>query len=143
MKHITLASSSLVLGLLGVLSVGCASTEYGGSTLPAEPHMAPQLDLVLEDTGARPSVPARVSPASAPALDRTLSNRVLAEQGGRAEAALRVCVGTDGAVTDVAIARSSGLAALDAQLAASARSWRYAPVASTVCHQATVGYVVR
>jgi TonB family protein len=143
MNKLSLASV-LVLG--SVLATACASSGLGGNTLPGAPHTTPQLDLVLEDTGARPTFPARLGDAHAPALGHRLDNQILVEQGGRAETAVRLCVGADGAVADVALVRSSGLAALDAALIAEARSWRYQPLAvasATVCHQAAIGYSVR
>lgn len=143
MKHTTLAAS-LVLALASI--TGCASTEYGRSTLPDEPHTTAQLDLVLIDATARASVPARVSAATAPAVDRRLASQVLVEQGGRARTDVRLCVGNDGAVTDVALVRSSGLDALDRALMDSARGWRYQPSAAapaSLCHEASIGYTVR
>jgi TonB family protein len=136
--------SSLALGLVTIS--GCASTELGRPAAPGGVHTAPQLDLVLEDTAARPSFPARLSAPTAPDLGHRMNGQVLVELDGRAETGVRLCVGGDGGVTDVAITRSSGLAALDAALAEQARGWRYQPLAvasATSCHAATIRYIVR
>ncbi|HVV86434.1 MAG TPA: TonB family protein [Kofleriaceae bacterium] len=134
--------SALGLGLLAF--TGCASSDYGRSTLPALPHSTPAIDLVLEDTGARPSAPARLSVASTPAAVRRLNGQVLAQLGGRARTDLRLCIGSDGAVTDVSLVHGSGIDALDAAMIDLARAWRYqaVPVAK-VCQAVSIGYTVR
>ena len=149
MHNITLARVSTIalgLGLALVSATGCAATVADRATLAGAPHTSPQLELVLEDTGARATFPAPLAAPTVQAVDHRLANQILVEQGGRAEASLRLCVGGDGAVQDVALVRGSGVAGFDDALLASARAWRYQPLvsaAATVCHQARVGYTVR
>lgn len=143
MKLITVASA-LTLGLLAI--TGCASSEYGRSTMASDAHAAPALDLVrLEDTSSQPSFPARVTPASTPRSVARLANQVAVELGGQARTDLRLCVDGAGAVKDVALLRSSGMDALDDALIADARTWQYqAPMsATTVCHRVEIGFQVR
>ncbi len=135
--------SATVLAL--VSTAGCAATEYERSSLPGEAHTAPRLDLSLGADSAAPSFPARVSAVAAPRAADRLAPRVRAELAGKARTDVRLCVGGDGAVTDVALVRASGIAELDAALLAEARTWRYQPLAlasATVCQQVAIGYTI-
>jgi len=88
-------------------------------------------------TASRPT--AQPAPRAA---DR-FAHRVAAELGGHARADLRLCVGRDGAVTDAAVVRTSGIAALDQALLADARTLRFQPRparAADACRRVGVVY---
>lgn len=143
MNHSTLVSI-IVLGLAS--TSGCAATEYERSSVPDRAPTAPRLDLTVDDASATPSFPARLSSPTAPRAADRVAARVVAELDGRARTDVRLCVGGNGAVTNVALVRGSGIDELDAALLAEARSWRYQPLAiasATVCQKVEIGYTVR
>ena len=132
--------------VVGVLSIGCAATEYQRSSLPEGSGSAPRLELTVDDASAAPSFPARITEPSAPAAADRLAARLVADQGGRARTDVRLCVAGDGAVADVSLVRSSGIDSLDDALIAEARTWRYQPLAlasATVCQDVAIAYNVR
>ncbi|MBK9036943.1 MAG: TonB family protein [Myxococcales bacterium] len=108
----------LVLALAPI--AGCATTKARSTPAPRVAEAA-----LVADDGVAPTFPTRLTRPSTPRAADRLAHRVAAELGGRARADLRVCVGGDGAVTDAAVVRTSGIAALDRALLADARTWRY------------------
>lgn len=134
----------LALGLASITA--CAATEYERTRLPEPAQPAARLELTATDVAAAPSFPRRLTAPSAPRAADRHAARVVAERGGAARTDVELCVGGDGAVTDVALVRGSGIDGLDAALIAEARGWRYQPLplaSATVCQQLAIDYVVK
>ncbi len=136
----------IVLAFAIIPAAACASSSATrGPSVATEPRSGLQVDLVVEDA-TNPSFPARLTTPVAPRSADRLSHRVTSELGGQARAHLRLCVGGDGAVSSAAVARSSGITALDAAFVDEARSWRYEPLAArdaTACQHVEISYRVR
>ena len=97
---------------------------------------------LVSAAGCAATAPRPTTPPAPRAADR-FAHRVTVELGGHARADLRVCVGGDGAVTDAAVVRTSGLAALDQALLADARTLRFQPRparAADACRRVGVVY---
>lgn len=142
------ATKLAALALVLVPAAGCATSAFErGTDRSAEPRAGVALELTArDDRGTAPSFPARLTEASTPRAADRLAHRVAAELGGHARADLRLCVGSDGAVTSADVVRSTGISALDAAFVSEARSWRYQPLAAadaTACQKVEISYNLR
>ena len=83
--------------------------------------------------------PQRTSQASLPSVD-PLATQIARDHHGAVTSKLRLCVSSDGAVDDVALVSSSGLAAYDSAVVADAQTWRYAAPEQPACENVDVTY---
>ena len=127
-----------------ILAFGCASSTTR-ATAPAEPRSGLTVDLVASDDTAEATFPARISSPTTPRAANLLASRVVAELGGEARAALKLCVDGRGRVSKADVASSSGMTELDQVFVEEARTWRYQPLAvddASVCRQVDIEYRV-
>jgi TonB family protein len=130
--------------LVVVLVSACAGAGAEGGLTMREGARPPELALpsvsVSTDDVARRSFPERTSVPRLPTADR-------AGVSGRQTASVDLCVAPDGAVTRVAIAKGSGVDALDRAIEADLAAWTYQPYAAPaglkVCERLNVVYVGR
>jgi hypothetical protein len=117
---------------------GAPSLAPGAPRGPAAAH-AEELDAAPAD------FPALRSPARLPRAD-VLSAEVRARGRAQVSVRLRVCVNARGAVVELRLDERSGLAGLDAAIAADVAGWRYepfrAPADVRVCEPVTIRYLL-
>lgn len=126
-----------------VLVSACASTT-GVLDREVAPRTGVQLSLVPAADAER-VIPAAIDPRL-PRVDR-MAMQVRYELGDTVTADLSLCVSPDGNVTDIALARTTGLSDLDTAIVDDVRAWQFAelPGASTLrtCQRTTLAYRVR
>jgi hypothetical protein len=132
-----------VLFLVLVSMSACASTT-GVLDREVAPRTGVQLSLVPA-ADAEKVIPAAIDPRL-PRVDR-MATQIRYELGDTVTAELSLCVSPDGNVTDIALARTTGLSDLDTAIVDDVRAWQFAelPGASTLrtCQRTTLAYRVR
>ncbi|MBV8758058.1 MAG: energy transducer TonB [Deltaproteobacteria bacterium] len=127
-----------------ILVTGCATTQRFSSTEPTG-HGA---SLVLDTAHARsdeaaPWFPALAQPAALPHA-QALRQELVSFGEDRYSLGVRVCVGGSGAVDNVELTDSSGIATLDAVALRDIKAWQFvpfaAPAALHTCKPFTISY---
>jgi TonB family protein len=135
--------ASIAFAVSALAMSGCASTA-GVLDRESAPRTGVQLSLVPAIDAVR-IIPAAIDP-QLPRVDH-MARRIKFELGDRVSAELSLCVSPQGSVTDVAIARSSGMSDLDTAIVDDVRAWQFAempgPSSVRTCRQATLAYRVR
>lgn len=133
--------------LLLLVASACASTT--GSTTGAidrdvSPRTGVQLSLVPVNDAVR-VIPAAIDPRL-PRVDR-MATQIRYEIGSTVTAELSLCVSPDGNVTDIALARTTGLSDLDTAILDDVRAWQFAELPGDsslrTCQRTTLAYRVR
>lgn len=131
--------SVLLLSVLGA----CASTT-GVVDRDVAPHTGVTLSLVPAPDAAQ-VIPTAIDPRM-PRVDR-MATQIRYEIGSTVVAELSLCVSPEGNVTDVALARTTGLSELDTAIIDDVRAWQFAelPGSSTLrtCQRTELAYRVR
>lgn len=143
MKPVVRSSSVLASSFAAFAMSACASTT-GVLDRESAPHTGVQLSLVPA-VDAVQVIPDAIDPRM-PRVDH-MARRIKFELGDNVTADLSLCVSPQGSVTDVAIARSSGLSDLDTAIIDDVRAWQFAelpgPTTLRTCQRATLAYRVR
>jgi TonB family protein len=103
----------ILASLPALLFIGaCATTGTTSAPAPAPQAISDATFLKLK---------------SAPRVDDSALGTRVADRYGAVSAALHLCVAPDGSVSNVELARSSGMPAFDAAVIEGAASWSYEP----------------
>ena len=131
--------------LLLLATSACVST-----TGVLDREVAPRTDVRLSLVPSEPDtvrvIPTAIDPRL-PSVDR-LATRIRYEIGSTVIADLSLCVNPYGNVTDVALARTTGLAEVDAAIIDDIHTWQFAELPGSssslrTCQRATLAYRVR
>ncbi|MGE0398507.1 MAG: energy transducer TonB [Kofleriaceae bacterium] len=129
--------------LLLVLVSACASTT-GVMDRDVAPRTGVELSLVPAADAVR-VIPAAIDPRL-PRVDR-MATQIRYEIGSTVTAELSLCVSPAGNVTDVALARTTGLSELDTAIIDDVRAWQFAELPGDeslrTCQRTTLAYRVR
>lgn len=126
-----------------LLLASCASTT-NALDRDVTPRTGVQLSLVPV-ADAVPVIPAAIDPRL-PRVDR-MATQLRYEIGSSVVAELSLCVSPTGDVTEVALARTTGLSDLDTAIVDDVRAWRFAELPGDsslrTCQRTTLAYRVR
>jgi TonB family protein len=137
--------SIVVVGVVVGLGLGaCASSTAMFDREAPAPRTGVQLSLI-PSADATQVIPEALDPRL-PRVDR-MATQVRYELGESITAELSLCVNPDGNVTEVALARSTGMSALDTAIIDDVRGWQFAELPGTptlrTCQRAALAYRVR
>ena len=135
--------------ILLLLTISACASTTGVLDREVAPRTGIQLSLVPSDPDTVRVIPTAIDPRL-PSVDR-LATRIRYEIGSMVIADLSLCVNPHGNVTDIALARTTGLAEVDSAIIDDIHTWQFAELPGDAqrsaslrtCQRATLAYRVR